>query len=116
MPLRPVSAGPPASLLEKMRQRQAALGSLVAEKSAAAVAALSSAESAFPSHSEAAAVSAAVRTAASRRAQAGVFLPDELEGDEALVSASYSRSPRVPGTDKAIERRSRTFVGLNFCR
>ena len=96
------------------------------------MAALSAAEVAVPSRSEAAAVSAAVRAAAARRTEEWLELAqgDPIDvwpaaGSEepgppwpplrSCVSSNYSRSPRLPG-DKAVERRSKTFVGLNFCK
>jgi hypothetical protein len=69
---RPISVPtPPPSLVERMRQRQLALGSLVEARSADAMAALKAAERSVVPKADALAVAASARTAAARRAGLG---------------------------------------------
>ena len=76
-----------------MRQRQVALNSLIAEKSAAAMAALSAAEVAVPSRSEAAAVSAAVRAAAARRTEEWLKLANDDPIDDLPFDIDFGNLP-----------------------
>ena len=62
---------PPPSLVERMRQRQLALSSLVEARSADAMAALKAAERSVVPKADALAVAASARTAAARRAGLG---------------------------------------------
>ena len=113
-----------------MAEHQAALSTLMEQRSMEAMAALRAEEKAGPiSASQAAAVGAAMRSAAGRRSAAEELLMTEkavldgktpmdiwMEADKAPTSKSPRSSPRRGGDKGGVERRVRTFVGLNFVR
>jgi hypothetical protein len=139
---KPKPMAPPTSLVEKMRQRQAALAALVDQRSAGAMQALTKTDrTPVPPH-EAALVSAATRSMAVRRRALGsegssdVAPHDVLDDDGGLMDVWRAGGvdeppPRERASNNgahrgaagasssprgAPERRVRTFVGLNFVR
>ena len=120
---KPVASGPPTSLVEKMRQRQEALASLVGTRSQIAMEALSRADDAVVRPHEAALATASVRRAEAERRS--VFEDAMHEGPMDVWKAA-GKEPEAGGTLRgnsaasprggAPERRVRTFVGLNFVR
>ena len=115
---RGASRGPPVSLMEKMRQRQAVLESMMDARTSQAMVALANNERTFPAAYNVAATSAAAAAADARRLAVerepfGVVLDPDRSACDGLVAHSSAK-----GSDAraGVQRRERTFVGLNFVR
>ena len=114
---------PPPSLVDKMRMHQANLATLVQERSHEAMSALAHVEKHVVPTSQRAETSAAVRSAAARRAKLEdeamqVVMDGQSPMDLWLKADSHAAvkkaSPR--GAKREVERTVKTYVGLNFVR
>ena len=107
-------AGPPPSLVKRMQARQRALESLVDTRTEESELALQAADRAVLPRSAIAAATAAATAADVRRSVAD---PTATAADIWAACEPLTAKPQVRmATSGGVQRRERTYVGLNFCR